>query len=85
MSALGPSGPRDPDKFDADVDSQREMRQRFIPRGLANEIYLDTYERVTSFEPGVPFPQRLYDAYDEVKRIDQNGDGVICSIKPAQS
>jgi hypothetical protein len=82
MSALGPSGPRDPDKFDADVDSQREMRQRFIPSGLANEIYLDTYERVTSFEPGVPFPQRLYDAYAyEVKRIDQNGDGVISAAE----
>src|SRR5438093_1130844 len=31
------SGPRDPDKFDADDDSQREFRQRFIPSGLANE------------------------------------------------
>jgi hypothetical protein len=40
------SGPRDPDKFDADVDSQREFRQRFIPSGLANEILLDIYERL---------------------------------------
>ncbi|WP_019140102.1 hypothetical protein [Noviherbaspirillum massiliense] len=75
---LGASGPRDPDKFDADVDSQREFRQRFIPSGLANEIMLDTYVRVASFEPGVAFPQRLYDAYaKEVKRVDTNGDGVI--------
>jgi hypothetical protein len=75
---LGGAGPRDPDRFDADVDSQREYRQRFIPSGLANEIFLDTYVRVASFEPGTPFPQRLYDAYAaEVKRVDTNGDGVI--------
>jgi hypothetical protein len=75
---LAASGPRDPDKFDAGIASQREFRQRFIPSGLANEIYLDVYARPASFEPGVPFPQRLYDAYAaEVKRADQNGDGVI--------
>jgi hypothetical protein len=74
----GGSGPRDPDKFDADIESQREYRQRFIPSGLANEIFLDVYERLASFEPGVPFPRRLYDAYAaEVKRVDPNGDGVI--------
>jgi len=72
------AGPRDPDKFDADVPDQREFRQRFIPSGLANEILLDTYVRLASFEPGVPFPQRLFDAYAfEVKKVDQNGDGVI--------
>lgn len=72
------SGPRDPDKFDADASSQREFRQRFIPSGLANEIFLDVYERVVSFEPGIPLPQRLYDAYaQEVARVDQNADGVI--------
>lgn len=68
------SGPRDPDKFDAGDEKQREFRQRFIPSGLANEIFLDVYERVTSFEPGVPFPRRLYDAYAaEVARVGQNG------------
>jgi hypothetical protein len=73
------SGPRDPDKFDADIDKQREFRQRFIPSGLANEIFLDVYERVTSFEPTVhDFNRRLFDAYAaEVARIDTNGDGVI--------
>jgi hypothetical protein len=77
-----PDLPRDPDKFDADIDSQREFRQRFIPSGLANEILLDTYERVASFEPGVPFPQRLFDAYaGEVARVDQNGDGVISAVE----
>ena len=68
------TGPRDPDKFDADIDSQREFRQRFIPSGLAKEIFLDVYERVVSFEAGVPFPQRLYDAYAiEVGRVGHNG------------
>ncbi|WP_229483409.1 hypothetical protein [Massilia horti] len=79
---LGASGPRDPDKFDADVDNQREYRQRFIPSGLAHEIFLDTYMRLASFEPGVPFPQRLFDAYAaEVKRVDTNGDGVISAVE----
>lgn len=68
------TGPRDPDKFDADIDSQREFRERVIPSGLAKEIFLDVYERVVSFEPGVPFPQRLYDAYAiEVARVGHNG------------
>lgn len=73
------SGPRDPDKFDAGLDSQREFRQRFIPSGLANEIFLDVYERLASFEPQVTdFKQRLFDAYAaEVARVDSNGDGVI--------
>ena len=56
------------------TDAQREFRQRFIPSGLANEIFLDVYERVVSFEPGVLFPQRLYDAYAaEVARVGHNG------------
>lgn len=79
---LQASGPRDPDKFDAGVDAQREFRQRFIPSGLAHEIYLDAYERLASFEPGVGFPQRLFDAYaSEVKRVDSNGDGVISAAE----
>jgi hypothetical protein len=79
---LGGAGPRDPDRFDAEVPNQREYRQRFIPSGLANEIYLDTYVRVASFEPGTPFPQRLFDAYAaEVKRVDTNGDGVISAAE----
>lgn len=79
---LQESGPRDPDKFDAEDDAQREYRQRFIPSGLAREILLDTYVRLASFEPGVGFPQRLYDAYAaEVKRVDQNGDGVISALE----
>jgi hypothetical protein len=52
---------------------------RFIPSGLAREILLDVYQRVTSFEPSVTdFQKRLFDAYAvEVARVDQNGDGVI--------
>ncbi len=77
------SGPRDPDKFDADVDDQREFRQRFIPSGLANEVFLDVYERLASFEPSVhDFNQRLFDAYAaEVKRVDTNGDGVVSAFE----
>lgn len=82
LGALTGSGPRDADKFDGEADAQREYRMRFIPSGLAHEIYLDIYERVKSFEPGVPFPQRLYDAYAiEVKRVDANGDGVISAVE----
>src|SRR5438874_8513183 len=71
--------PRDPDKFDADVDSQREFRQRFIPSGLAKEVFLDVYQRRASFEPSVKnLQQRLFDAYAaEVARVDTNADGVI--------
>jgi hypothetical protein len=80
--AMG-SGPRDPDKFDADVDAQREFRQRFIPSGLAKEIYLDVYQRVASFEPAVTdFRQRLFDAYAaEVARVDTNHDGVVSAAE----
>jgi hypothetical protein len=82
LGTLMGSGPRDPDKFDGAADAQREYRMRFIPSGLAHEIYLDVYERVTSFEPGTPFPQRLFDAYAmEVKRVDANGDGVISAVE----
>ena len=75
--------PRDPDKFDADVDSQREFRERFIPSGLANEIFLDVYERRASFEPSVKnLEQRLFDAYRaEVARVDTNNDGVISAAE----
>src|SRR5207249_6416011 len=68
------TGPRDPDKFDADSDSQREFRMPLIPSGLANEIFLDVYQRLASFEPSVTdFKTRLFDAYKaEVARVDQN-------------
>jgi hypothetical protein len=83
VGVLQASGPRDPDKFDAEDDSQREFRMRFIPSGLANEIFLDVYERPVSFEPSVTdFSQRVFDAYAaEVVRVDTNGDGVISAAE----
>ena len=74
-----PNLPRDPDKFDGDVDAQREFRQRGIPSGLANEVYLDVYVRRASFEPHNRNLQlRLFNAYaQEVARVDQNHDGII--------
>src|SRR6516165_5045123 len=74
-----PNLPRDPDKFDGDVDAQREFRQRGVPSGLANEIYLDVYERRASFEPHVRnLEKRLFDAYAaEVARVNPNGNGII--------
>ncbi len=78
-----PNLPRDPDKFDGAVDAQREFRQRGIPSGLANEIFLDVYLRRASFEPRVKdLQQRLFDAYAaEVARVDQNGDGIISAVE----
>jgi hypothetical protein len=78
-----PNLPRDPDKFDGTVDAQREFRQRGVPSGLANEIFLDVFLRRASFEPGVKnLQQRLFDAYAaEVARVDQNGDGIISAVE----
>ncbi len=76
------AGPRDPDKFDGDADDQREFRMRFIPSGLANEIFLDVYQRLASFEPGVMGTKRLFDAYAvEVARVDSDHDGVISAVE----
>jgi len=73
-----PDNPRDPDRADAAIQAQRETRLRFIPSGLDNEVHLDVFLRIKSFEPGVPLPQRFFDAYaKEVARVDQDGDGVI--------
>jgi hypothetical protein len=74
-----PNLPRDPDKFDGTVDAQREFRERGVPSGLANEIFLDVYARPASFEPSVKnLERRLFDAYAaEVARVDTNHDGII--------
>jgi hypothetical protein len=80
-----PNLPRDPDKFESDdgFEAQREFRQRGVPSGLANEIYLDVYERRASFEPQVRnLERRLFDGYAaEVARVDQDNDGVISAIE----
>jgi hypothetical protein len=67
--------PRDPDRAEAQDPAQNEIRLRFIPSGLANEVFLDTFERVKSFEPNVTNPsQRLFDAYaTEVKLVAPSG------------
>ncbi len=70
----GPNAdPNDPDRPVANPsDDQKEKRLRFIPSGLGNEILLDVWVRVKSFEPQVTnLQRRLYDAYAaEIKRID---------------
>jgi hypothetical protein len=78
-----PDNPRDPDKFDSDVDSQREFRERFIPSGIANEVFLDVYERLASFEPNQhDLERRLRDAYKAaIKIADTNGDGIISAAE----
>jgi hypothetical protein len=68
-----PNNPRDP-------DNNAETRNRFIPSGLANEIMLDVYARVKSFEPQVTsLQERIFDAYaKEVARVDgADHDGAI--------
>ena len=77
-----PNLPRDPDKFDGTVDAQREFRQRGVPSGLANEIFLDVYLRRASFEPREQnLQKRLFDAYAaEVARVDPNGHGIISAV-----
>jgi hypothetical protein len=78
-----PNLPRDPDKFDNDADAQREFRERGVLSGLTNDIYLDVYERLASFEPqGAKSSQRLFDAYAaEVRRVSGNDDGIITPRK----
>jgi hypothetical protein len=76
-----PNLPRDPDKFDAEAgfDDQREFRERGVPSGLANEIFLDVYERLASYMPGEKkLEKRLFRAYrDEVARVDKTHGGII--------
>jgi|SRR5215831_3948063 len=77
-----PDNPRDPDRKNATNPSQEEGRLRFIPSGLANEVFLDVFQRVKSFEPGVTLPLRLFDAYaKEVARVDADGDGVVSRVE----
>jgi len=80
----GPNAsPDDPDRPVTNDDDQKETRLRFIPSGLANEVMLDVYVRVKSFEPGVmDLTRRLNDAYAaEVARIDENHDGVVTFVE----
>jgi hypothetical protein len=77
-----PNLPRDPDKFDGTVNDQREFRERGVPSGLANEIFLDVYERPASFMPNDHnLQRRLFEAYkDEVARVNPGGHGIITAV-----
>jgi hypothetical protein len=74
-----PNLPRDPDKFDADDDTQREFRERFVPSGIAREAFLNTFERLASFRPGLNnLQQRLVEGYIAALAVaDANHDGII--------
>jgi len=77
------TSPSDPDRGMVNNDDHKETRLRFIPSGLANEILLDVYVRVVSFDEGEhDFNRRLFDAYAaEVARIDLNRDGVVSAVE----
>lgn len=78
-----PNLPRDPDKFDADVDSQREFRERFIPSAVAREVFLNVYERLDSFRPDlVVLEQRLVEGYKAAIAVaDADHNGIISAAE----
>lgn len=77
-----PDRPRDPDLFDG-PDAQREFRERFVPSGIAHEAFLNTYQRLASFEPHQhDLTRRLQDGYREALKVaDTNGDGIISAAE----
>ncbi len=78
-----PHRPRDPDLFDADVDAQREFRQRFIPSGLAREVFLNVFERLDSFRPALGnLQERLEEGYKAALAVaDTDHDGIISAAE----
>jgi hypothetical protein len=74
-----PNNPRDPDRSEPVSSGQTETRNRFIPSGLAAEIFRNVFTRPASFLPGVTdIRERLLRAYAiEVARVDQTGDGAL--------
>jgi hypothetical protein len=78
-----PSLPRDPDKFDADIDAQREFRERFIPSAVAREVFLNVFERLDSFRPDLTdLEQRLVEGYKAAIDVaDANDDGIISAAE----
>src|SRR5262249_17920458 len=78
-----PNRPRDPDLFDSEADSQREFRERFVPSGIANEAFLNAFERLDSFEPGEhDLTKRLFDGYKAaIAIVDTNGDGIVSAAE----
>jgi hypothetical protein len=78
-----PDRPRDPDLFDAEDDSQREFRERFIPSGIAREVFLNAFERLDSFEPQEHnLTERLRKGYKAaIALVDTNHDGIISAAE----
>jgi hypothetical protein len=76
---LQESSPNDVDRSQPPNEEHAEMRLRFIPSGLVDEILLDAWTRPASFEPSVTnLNQRLFDAYAaELAHIDENHDGIV--------
>ena len=77
------TSPTDPDRGAVNNDAHKETRLRFLPSGLSNEVLLDAYLRLASFEPKVRnLDQRIFDGYAaEVARVDANGDGVVTAVE----
>ena len=63
--------------------AQREFRERFVPSGIAHEAFLNTFERLASFEPWEhDLTRRLLDGYRAaVALVDTNGDGIISAAE----
>ena len=78
-----PNLPRDPDKFDADDDAQREFRERFVPSAVAREAFLNTFERLASFRPDLTvLEQRLQAGYQAALAIaDTDHNGIISAAE----
>jgi hypothetical protein len=78
-----PDLPRDPDKFDAGIEEQRESRQRFIPSGVAREVFLNAFERVESFRPDLHnLGRRLVEGYKAAIQIaDTDHNGIITAAE----
>jgi hypothetical protein len=74
-----PNDPRDPDRTEPVSSGRTETRNRFIPSGLTEEVLLNVFVRVTSFEPAITdVGERLLRSYAlEVSRVDRNGDGAL--------
>ena len=63
------------------TSEQPILNQFFTASRLRDNTTLAGFA-VASFEPGTPFPDRLFDAYKvEVAHVDQNGDGVISAVE----
>jgi hypothetical protein len=77
------TSPTDPDRPAVNNNAHKETRLRFLPSGLSNEVLLDAYVRIKSFEPNVhDLNQRIFDGYAaEVARVDTNGNGVIDAVE----